>query len=135
MFDEGDMFEIPLPDGQTAIGWILHISKRTKDAVGFVVFGIKGKFRDDYLDAIRRLDVLGPFYTHIANLADYDCKRLAHFPVSESHRMLTKRRVGDGLYVGDDYIGPVKGEEMNLVRPMQLMGMPLVFDAIVKAFG
>lgn len=135
MFQEGDIVEIPLPDGRLAIAWILHLSKHFKDAVGFVVFGIKEQLRNDNFEAKPFLDVIGPLYTHVAALKHYGWKTFAHQSISESKRLLTKRRVGGDVYLGDDYLGSVEelGEE-NL-RPMLVMGMPVIYQEIEKAFG
>ena len=60
MFKEGDIVSIPLPDGRFAIGWILHISRVFKNAVGFVVFGIEGRLWNSDFAANPTLEVLGP---------------------------------------------------------------------------
>lgn len=77
MYHEGDIVEIPLPDGRIAIGWILHISQHFKNAVGFVVFGIKGQIREDAVlrgdsDVPSSMTVLGPLYTQIDALKHYE---------------------------------------------------------------
>jgi hypothetical protein len=140
MIREGDIVEIPLPDGRTAIGWILHISKRFKDAVGFIAFGIKGQLRDDVvIDSLTgnpsSMTVLGPLYTHIDNLIPCSWQVIAHQPISEKDRMLTKRKVGGGVYVYDDYIGSTEELGEQNLRPMLVMGMPVVYMEIEKAFG
>ena len=140
MFHEGDIVEIPLPDGRVAIGWILHISKHFKNAVGFVVFGIKGKVRDDIqFDADTgkplSMGVLGVLYTHIANLSLCGWRTYAHQPISESTRLLTKRHVGGDVYVGDDYVGSIEELGEQNLRPMLVMGMPVVYMEIERAFG
>ncbi len=65
MIREGDFIEIPLPDGRNAIGWILLVSKRFKNTVGFIVFGIKGQVCIEEIKVGAKFNVLGPFYTHI----------------------------------------------------------------------
>jgi len=140
MFREGDFVEIPLPDGRVGIGWILHISKHFKNAVGFVVFGIKGKVREDIpinpdTGNPRSLSALGLFYTHIDALSHYGWKTYAHAPISEPRRLLTKRLVGGGVYVGDDYIGSADELGEQNLKPMVVMGMPVVYTEIEKAFG
>lgn len=135
MFREGDIVEIPLPDDRTAIGWILHISKHFKDAVGFIVFGIKGQLRNDYVEETSRLSVLGPLYTHIDAIKHYGWKTIQHQPISEADRKLTKREVGGGVYVGDAYIGSVDELGEADLRPMLAMGMPVIYTEIEKAFG
>jgi hypothetical protein len=140
MYREGDIVEIPLPDGRTAIGWILHISKHFKSAVGFIVFGIKGQICDHLTfcqdsEVPSSMRVLGPFYTHIDALKHYGWTVFGHQPISESKRQMTRRQVGGGVYVGDDYLGAA-GElgEPNL-KPMLAMGMPVIYAEIEKAFG
>lgn len=140
MFQEGDIVEIPLPDDRTAIGWILHISKHFKDAVGFVVFGIKGQESDKVIydaETGKPLStrVLGPLYTHVDNMKLSGWKKFAEQPLSEKDRLLTKREVGGGVYVGDEYIGSVQEVGDPNVRPMLAMGMPVVYSEIEKAFG
>jgi hypothetical protein len=140
MFHEGDIVEIPLPDGRNAMGWILHVSKHFKHAVGFVVFGIKGQAITDVIydsGSGKPLSarVLGPLYTHIDNLMLAGWKTVAHQEVSESKRDWTKREVGEGVYVGDEYIGPIEEVGDSRVRPMLAMGMPVIYSEIEKAFG
>jgi len=140
MFQEGDIVEIPLSRNRTAIGWILHISQTFKGAVGFVVFGIKGHMRDDviYEFGVGRptsAKVLGPLYTHIDALKHYGWKTFAHQALSDSKRLLTKRTVGGGVYVGDEYIGSIEEVDGSDVKPMLAMGMPVVHEEIERAFG
>lgn len=140
MFEEGDIVEIPLPDERTAIGWILHVSRHFKNAAGFIVFGIKGQLRDDVVfefgsGKVASMKVLGPLYTHMDAIKHYGWKTIAHQPVSEQKRMLTKRDVGGGVYVGDKYIGSVQEVGDSNVKPMLAMGMPVVYAEIEKAFG
>ena len=135
MSREGDFIDIPLPSGRIAIGWILLVSKYFKDTVGFIVFGIRGQIQDEDFKVGAKIKVLGPFYTHIANLDDYGCKVVDHAPIPESRRDLTKRDVGGGVYIGDEYIGSVEElGECNL-RPMLFKGMPLIQKEIDEAFG
>lgn len=140
MFREGDIVEIPLPDGRIATGWILHLSKHFKDAVGFIVFGITGQLAQDIvLDAVTgdpvSMKVLGPLYTHVDNMTLSGWKVFAHQPISEAKRQLTRRLVGGGVYVGDDFLGSaVELGERNL-KPMLAMGMPIIYREIEKAFG
>jgi hypothetical protein len=140
MFQEGDIVEIPLPTGEVAIGWILHISKHFKNAVGFIVAGIKGQLRDDVMiDSLTgnpsSMKVLGPLYTHIDNLKLCGWKVIAHQPLSEAKRILTKRKVGGDVFVGDAYVGSVEELGEQELRPMLAMGMPVVYWEIEKAFG
>ncbi len=113
MIKEGDILRIPLPDGRYATGWILHISKRTINAAGFIVFGIEGQQAvdvkyDTIADRPLTMKVLGPFYTHIDNFELSGCSVLAHQPISEIKRQLTKRLVGGGVYVGDEFIATLR---------------------------
>jgi hypothetical protein len=140
MFREGDIVEIPMPDGDVAIGWILHISKHFKNAVGFIVAGIKGQLNHDVvIDSLTSnpssIRVLGPLYTHIDNLTLCGWQTVAHQRVSESKRTLTKRKVGDDVYVGDEYLGSVEELGQQNLRPMLVMGMPVVYSEIERAFG
>lgn len=139
MFQEGDIVEIPLPDGRTAIGWILHISKHFKNAVGFVVFGIKGRVISDVIYDTETgnpssMRVLGPLYTHIDNLKPSGWNLFAHQPISESKRQWTRRRVGGGVYVADDYLGTVEEVGGQSLKAMLAMGMPVVYREIQQAF-
>ncbi len=140
MFHEGDIVEISLPDGDTAIGWILHISNYFKNCVGFIVFGLKGRTRKDVVidpetGNPSSMKVLGPLYTHIDNLELCGWKTFAHQPISESKKLLTKREVGGGVYVGDDYLGSVEELGEHHLKPMRVMGMPMIYQEIEKAFG
>ena len=140
MYHEGDILEIPLPDGRVAIGWILHISQHFKNAVGFIVFGIKGQIRKDAVfrgdsDVPSSTKVLGPLYTHIDALKHYGWKVFAHQPVSEPKRQLTRRQVGAGVYVADVYLGSAEELGEPGLRPMLAMGMPVVYGEIEEAFG
>ena len=140
MFREGDIVEIPLPDGRAAVGWILHLLKHFKDAVGFVVFGPKGQKAeglayDPNTGKPRSMKVLGPLYTHIDNLSLSGWAVFGHQAISESKRQWTRRQVGGGVYVGDNYLGSATDlGEPNLGR-MLFMGMPVIYKEIEKAFG
>jgi hypothetical protein len=134
MFREGDIVEIPLPDGRVALGWLLFTSEVFKDIVGFVVFGIKGLSRRQEFVLEKALHVLGPLYTNIVALDHYGWRKVAHQRVSEAQRLLTKRDVGGRIYIGDRCIGSaVDGREPKL-PPMLVMGMPAVYERIAKAF-
>ena len=140
MFHEGDIVEIPMPDGRTAIGWILHVSSRFKNAIGFVVCGIKGQrgvdvFLESEIGNPTSTKALGPLYTHIDALEHYGWRTVGHQPVSESKTQLTIRKVGGGVYVADDYIGSVEEVGRPDLKPMLAMGMPTVFSEIENAFG
>ena len=141
MFQEGDIVEVPLPDGRAAIAWILHISQHFKNAVGFVVFGIKGQRGDDVVydpetGEPRSMKVLGPLYTHFDNLGLSGWKVFGHQEISEPKRQWTRRsRVGGGVYVGDDYLGSAQELGESQLRPMLAIGMPVVYKEIEKAFG
>ncbi len=140
MYREGDIVEIPLPDGRNAVGWILHVSQHFKDAVGFVVFGIKGQVREDVVfledsDIPSSMTVLGPLYTHIDAIKHYGWKVIAHHSVSEAKRQLTRRQVGGGVYVADEYLGSAEQLGEANLKPMLAMGMPVVYREIEKAFG
>ena len=132
--------EIPLPDGRIAIGWIVHISQRFKNAVGFVIFGIRGQVRDDVVwdnqtGNPSSMTVLGPLYTHIDAIKHYGWKVFAHQPISEKKRQLTRRQVGGGVYVADEYLGSAEELGEHRLKPMLAMGMPVVYGEIEKAFG
>ena len=140
MYQEGDVVEIPLPDGRIAIGWVLHISQHFKDAVGFIVFGIKGQIREDVVFrgdsyVASSMTVLGPLYTHIDALKHYGWKVFAHQPVSDAKRQLTRRQVGGGVYVADDYLGSADELGEPCLKPMLAMGIPVVYGKIEEAFG
>ena len=135
MFQEGDVVEIPLPDGRRATGWILHISHTFKNAVGFIVFGIEGVVRDVDVESSRSLDVLGPLYTHIDAIRHYGWKTVKHHPITDNKRMLTKRTVGGGVYVGDQYLGSIEELGESNLKPMLMMGMPVVYRKIEQAFA
>jgi Immunity protein 26 len=140
MFQEGDIVEIPLPDGRIAIGRILHISQRTQRAIGFIVLGIKGQVREDVVvnpttGSPTTMPVLGPLYTDIDAARHYRWKVVEHVPMKERDRLLTKRRVGDGVYVGDEFIGSVDELGDHSLKPMLLYGMVAVYNVIERAFG
>jgi hypothetical protein len=81
------------------------------------------------------LTVLGPLYTHIDAIRHYGWKTVVHQPLSQSKRMLTKRRVGTDVYVADDCIGSVEELGEYQLRPMLLMGMPVVYREIEEGFA
>jgi hypothetical protein len=135
MIREGDFIEIPLPDGRTAIGWILLVSKEFKDTIGFIVFVIKGHVRSEDIKVGATIRALGPFYTQVANLDHYGCKIVDYAPIPDSRRNLTKRDVGGGVYVGDEYIGSAEELGEYNLRPMLFMGMPLIQKEIEEGFS
>jgi hypothetical protein len=81
------------------------------------------------------MTVLGPLYTHIDAINHYGWRVIAHQPVSEAKRQLTRRQVGGGIYVGDEYLGSAEELGEPNVKPMRTMGMPVVYREIEKAFG
>lgn len=140
MFQEGDIVEIPLPDGRIAIGWVLHVSKHFTNAVGFIVFGVKGRESEDViydLDTGKPLStrILGPCYTHIEAMRHYGWKVFAHQPISDSKRQLTRRQVGENVYVGDECLGTAEELGESNLKQMQTMGMPIIYKEIERAFG
>lgn len=140
MFQEGDIVEIPLPDGRIVIGRILHISQRTRGAIGFIVLGIKGQVREDMVvnpttGNPTTMPVLGPLYTSIDAARHYGWNVVEHVPMKERDRLLTKRRVGHGVYVGDEFIGTVDELGDHSLRPMLLYGMVAVYSVIERALG
>ena len=140
MFKEGDIVRIPLPDGRNATALILHMSTLFKDGVGFIVFGIEGNKGMDVVYNVEStapvsMSVLGPLYTHVSNLSNYNCSVISHQPLSDRLRALTRRLVGGGVYVGDDYLGRAEDLGDNNVKQMLFCGMPAVYAIIENAFG
>ena len=140
MVHEGDLVEIPLPDGRTAIGWILHISKLFKSMIGFVVFGIKGQVREDVehdleIGDLSSMKVLGPFYTNEDAITHYGWMTFANHKISPGKRQLTKRLVGSNVYVGDECIREATLPDQSTLKPMLSMGMVAVYQHIERAFG
>jgi hypothetical protein len=135
MFQEGDVVEIPLPDERTAIGRIMHISQHTQGAMGFIVFGIKGQMRNQHLDVNLTLDVLGPMYTDIDAAKKYGWKTIQHVPLKQRDRQITRRRIGEGVYVGDQFLGSIDELGECDLKPMLLYGMIAVYNTIQRAFG
>lgn len=133
MFQEGDVVEIPLPNERTAVARIIHISQRTKGAVGFIVLGIKGQI--DKRNTDKKFRALGPMYTSLDAAEHYGWKTIEHIPMNDRDRELTRRKVGGGVYVGDEYIGSVEKLHEENLKPMLLYGMVAVHNAINKAFA
>jgi len=139
VFQEGDLVEIPLPDGRIAIAWILHISMRFKDLVAFVVFGIKGQLGTDVAYDVEgeplSTRVLGPLYTSTVAASHYGWNVFAHQRISDVKRQLTRRQVGGGVYVGDEYLGSVEELDECHLPTMLVIGMPVIYQEVEKAFG
>ena len=135
MLQEGDIIEIPLPNGKTALGWLLYTSSVFKNVVGLVIFGLVGESRRAAYEAAGALDVLGPLYTNSAALQPYGCRVVGHQAVTPDRKLLTKRLVGGGVYVGDDYIGSPKETGDPDLHEMKVMGMPVLLERIRQAFG
>ncbi|MFM8219825.1 MAG: hypothetical protein ACKOJF_13030, partial [Planctomycetaceae bacterium] len=68
-------------------------------------------------------------------LGHYGWRAFAHQPVSDENRQLTKRQVGSGVYVADEYLGSAEELGEPNLRPMLAMGMPVVYTEIERAFG
>jgi hypothetical protein len=135
MFQEGDLVEIPLPDDRAAIGRIIHICKgRFEGWLGFVVFGIKGVVRNDNFAANPMHQVLGVMYTLVESAEFSRWKTIERIPLTECDRLLTKRHVGGGVYLGDEYLGSVDELGEKNVVPMLFCGMIAVFHEIKRAF-
>ncbi|MCA9078377.1 MAG: hypothetical protein KDA93_25345 [Planctomycetaceae bacterium] len=136
---EGDIIEIPLPDGRVAMAWILHESQRFKDGVGFIVLGIKGEtgrniLYSDQTGAPMSMDTLGPLYTHKDVFEHYKCVKVGHQPITDRHKQLTKRIVASEVYVGDDCIGTIDEVDTTGVRQLAGGGMPVIYHYILEAY-
>lgn len=132
MVREGDIIEIPFSNGRKVCAWVVLVSHRFKDCVGFVILCVNGTSLNR--NARTQLDILGPYYTHIRNLDDLNCKLLDHVPISDRQKeILTTRIVAGGIYVGDEFRGPVENREGGKFRKMLAMGMPSIVGEIESA--
>jgi hypothetical protein len=132
MFREGDIVEIPLPSGNNAIGRILHLSTHFKNAIGFVVYGLKDQFDLGTLSLATPSTLLGPLYTHTKAAEHYGWKIVGHQPLIDEERLMTKRNVGECVYVADDYLGTIDELWEHESPKMLLMGMPVVWSEVEK---
>ena len=139
MLHEGDIIEMPLPDGRVAVCWIVHQSQHFKDAVGFVVFGMKGQkaagvVREAGTGRPLSMSVFGPLYTHKDAFEHYGCIKVGHQAIDERQRAMTRRIVGGGVYVGDEYIGSVDEVDATGLKHQLIGGLPACYKDIEKAF-
>lgn len=136
MFRIGDLVEIPLPDGRSAIGWIIYISRHFKDCVGFMVLGIKGvQVETSQLGSTVTLKGFGPLYTNIRALAPAGWTTVASIPLEHRHRDLTRRNVAGEIYVGDENIGFSEDlDPLQRVPDMLVMGIEAVQKKILQVF-
>jgi hypothetical protein len=136
VFREGDIVQIPLPDGRKAVGWVLYVSEYFKNVLGFVVFGIEGEIPTSRLRPHHSMSVLGVLYTGVPAAEHYGWATIAHQALNPKRRALTRRKVADEVWVGDDCIGLVAqiADAENLPE-MDVLGMRLVYEEIAEAFG
>ncbi len=91
-YQEGDLLEIPLPDGRVALGWLLQVFRQPKDLASFVILGIQG---DAYLEEVlsEELDrqwpskMLDPFCTTVANFEQLQCTPCTHHAVPQTKQL------------------------------------------------
>lgn len=135
MIRQGDILQIPLPDGRLAHGWVVLVSQYFKDTVGFVVFGVDGKLLDVDIMLTRKTRVLGTYYTHSENFDAYNCKIVDRAIVSTAEfAMLTTRICAGGVWIGDEYIRPASRNDYTHLKEMTWIGMPNVFKLVEDAF-
>jgi hypothetical protein len=135
MIRQGDIVEIPLPDGRSALGWIVLVSQRFKDCVGFVILGVDGRFLSSEIQLNGHICMLGPYYTHIMNLNDLKCRILDHVPPSDRQKeVITTRLVGGGIYVGDEFTRPAESRELGRLRKMLTLGMSSIVGEVNQVF-
>ena len=130
---------MPLPDGRVAVCWIVHQSQHFKDAVGFVVFGIKGQKAAAVVSEAETgrplaMSVFGPLYTHKDAFEHYGCIKVGYQAIREAHRSLTKRIVGGGVYVADECIGSVDEVDSAGLKRQLIGGLPACYKRIERAF-
>lgn len=116
-FQEGDFFEIPLPDGRVALGWLLQVFRQSKDLASFVVLGIQGEIHADEIfsqDFERSwpTTILGPLSTSIDALAQHHCLALTHHPVPAA-----------------------KQQSEMVIDPISVLEMSAIHRKIEQAFG
>src|SRR3954463_6836332 len=88
-----------------------------QDGVGFVVLCVNGTALNG--NARDRLEMLGPYYTHVRNLDDLNGRLLDHIPISDrQNEILTTRLVAGGIYVGDEFRGPAENRESGKLKKM-----------------
>ncbi len=135
-FQQGDIVKFSLPDGRTAIGWILHISEMFGPVTvfGFIVFGTH--IEDfDYSEAnLLALPFHGPFYASLKDAVADQWETIGFQSVSKEAFQLTRRLYAAREYIGDECIGPASTGDTSL-KSMGPSGMLYNYKVIQKAMG
>ncbi len=135
MFKEGDIVEIPLRDGRTAFGWILHVSQYFKWAMGFIVLEVcNDSTKPSDLEALctnlEKLPPSGLLYTASQAATYYRWHVVSSCAISDAAVRLTKRLIGGDVYVGDTRVGQASALDEATLKPMVVSGMIALYAKI-----
>jgi hypothetical protein len=110
---EGDLYAVPLADGQTVLCRVLYKSTYFKHVA---LVGCYGRLNETipYNEQIKS-GLLGmPLYTTVQPRQIPSWIFLENHSVLEQEHLMSRRLVGGEVWLGDDYLGPPKKCDENL---------------------
>lgn len=138
MLKEGDIVEIPLRDGRTAYGWILHVSRYFSGTMGFVVLKVCRDSKPGDLKTLcmnlKEVPPPGLLYTGTKAAKYYKWQAISSCAVKDDDMLLTKRLVGGDVYVGDIRVGAASALELATLKPMMVSGMIAFYTKIESIY-
>lgn len=129
-FKVGSIFAIPGGD-QFGLAKVIYISDYFKDV--FLIKLFQHKF--DSIEAINLNDKLEQFTLYYAAkdaLKKGEWQFLGEEPVSDTEKALSKRIVGGGIWVEDNFLGDATDKDYETLSPMGIYGWKLIKKAVGK---
>jgi Immunity protein 26 len=129
-FKVGSIFAIPGGD-QFGLAKVIYISDYFKDV--FLIKLFQHKF--DSIEAINLNDKLEQFTLYYAAkdaLKKGEWQFLGEEAVSETEKALSKRIVGGGIWVEDNFLGDATDKDYETLSPMDVYGWKLIQKAVGK---
>lgn len=126
---EGDIVNIPHPNGKCFVGWVVYVSDYFKDLIGVLVYG----------EAPLPLTVVGsetpqfaPIYTSSKAARQYGWQIIGQRNVTSLDLKLTERVVAGEVFIGDRRMRSATQADRDGLPEMMAMGMPVVYDQLIE---
>lgn len=110
---EGDLYAVPLADGQIVLCRVLYKSKRFKHVA---LVGCYGKIIEKipHNEQIKSGLLSMPLYTTVQPRQIPSWIFLENHRILEQERLMSRRLVGGEVWLGDEHLGPPKKCDKNL---------------------
>jgi hypothetical protein len=125
---EGDLVLLPLNTGESAICRVLYKSGYFRNVI---LLGIYGKY--DPAQVLQAgSNPLELIYCGSTSIKNRKWPCIGNLPLSEDEKGLSKRIVGGDVWVGDECLGGVAGENATLPK-MSVFGDKVLLRAVERA--